>query len=163
MAPKSKNVGFVVFSFGAVLWELIERRNPVHWTASAYTSNEEGLFVFPFDQNWPPALRNIVSFCLQPSPECRPEFQTIIELLNDEIKVLDSSDIDKTVTEPSQDMNKRETQPHLRGNKYSELAKGSMQLQEKVFSHFMLIHHHSFRTIFKQNKLLHNTIKSTNT
>ncbi len=77
-----------------MIWELLARRQPCHWTAATTTTtttlheaaNDDNAFVFPLDENWSSTLKNILSFCIQTNAERRPEIATIIELLEQEIK-----------------------------------------------------------------------------
>lgn len=77
-------ISYLSFSLGALTWELLARQSPCHWTTVKDTDCDS-LFVFPLQDDWNIALRNIISFCVQPFPDARPSHDTLIELLKREL------------------------------------------------------------------------------
>ena len=40
--------------------------------------------MFPFEDSWNVVLRNLISFCVQPFPEARPDHEVLIEIISEE-------------------------------------------------------------------------------
>eukprot|EP00794_Sanderia_malayensis_P014059 gene14059-15524_t len=105
-----------IYSFGALAWQLIAKRVPCHWTTCDFASNDDNAFVFPFDEHWNLTMRNIISFCIHTTVECRPDMKTIIELLEQEFTLLSKNGNHSTKHDLARNFSNAETEYEKRIN-----------------------------------------------